>query len=223
MSAKQIATKRIVERSNGVVQWGPFRGMTILPHASWGDGDVGARLLGVYEQELHDVFDAVRAPSTVINVGCAEGYYAVGLARRLSCPVWAVDIDAKALQVTQDNARANGVVVEVMSELPDSVPADAFWVVDVEGDEGRILNPAVIPELLSAEILVELHPWKVSNIYSILVDRFADTHSIVEIVQGDRSVNQFSMLADLTDEQRWSVASEGRPQLMRWLWMRPLG
>lgn len=38
-----------------------------------------------YERELHGVVEAIVATpyDTVVNVGCAEGYYAVGLARRM--------------------------------------------------------------------------------------------------------------------------------------------
>jgi predicted O-methyltransferase YrrM len=43
------------------------------------------KLLGVYERELHDVLENLIAwgPDLVIDAGAAEGYYAVGLARRL--------------------------------------------------------------------------------------------------------------------------------------------
>jgi methylase of polypeptide subunit release factors len=60
------------------------------------------KLLGSYEAELHPVLDQVIRNNyeTIIDVGCAEGYYAVGLA--LSLPtthVHAFDIDSRAREL----------------------------------------------------------------------------------------------------------------------------
>src|ERR1700686_4848787 len=68
--------------SAGVVQSGPFKGMRLSDQTTWGDGDLGAKILGCYEQELWPHLEGARrgAYRRVINVGCAEGYYAVGLA-----------------------------------------------------------------------------------------------------------------------------------------------
>jgi len=73
----------IREKTNSVVQSGPFAGMRLIEGASWGDGDIAPKLLGVYEQELHGVFAkaAQRRYGAIVDVGSAEGFYAVGLAR----------------------------------------------------------------------------------------------------------------------------------------------
>lgn len=224
MNAKSVATQAVLARSEGVVQWGPFQKMSLSSAVSWGDGDLGARLLGIYEQELHGPLESVIAtgPSCVVNVGCAEGYVAVGLARRLpDARVVAVDISQKALDTTSSNADLNGLTVETALTVPDDVPDGAFWFVDVEGAEANVLHPFVYPGLRASSIIVELHPWVDADAEEKIRDRFEDTHTIVEIVQGDRSVNRFDMLADLTDEQRWALASEGRPERMKWLWLTP--
>ena len=60
---------------------GPFAGMEYVTQAA--EGVLVARLLGAYESELHPHLAAFVAQGLdcVIDVGCAEGYYAVGLAR----------------------------------------------------------------------------------------------------------------------------------------------
>src|SRR5688500_4762609 len=47
---RETLTRRILEDTNGFVQSGPFRGMKIKADASW--GDLGTKLLGIYESEL---------------------------------------------------------------------------------------------------------------------------------------------------------------------------
>ena len=66
-----------VAREGPVVMHGPFAGMTYVAEAT--EGALIARLLGVYESELHPHIEAFAAEGLdcVIDVGCAEGYYAV--------------------------------------------------------------------------------------------------------------------------------------------------
>src|SRR4051812_40571742 len=62
------------------VRHGPFRGMSYLPER------VSVPVLaGTYEAELHPVIADWMAnpPRVAIDVGCSDGYYAVGLAREL--------------------------------------------------------------------------------------------------------------------------------------------
>src|SRR5262245_40199813 len=69
--------------TEGRVGSGPFKGM------KYGNRSVGSafipKLIGIYERELWDVVEDACAmtPSLVIDIGAAEGYYAVGLAMRL--------------------------------------------------------------------------------------------------------------------------------------------
>ena len=75
-------SQEFTRRHGWVVQGGPFAGMTYVRGVSC--ANTISRLLGSYEAELHPVVEQVisRSYPTVIDVGCAEGYYAIGLARR---------------------------------------------------------------------------------------------------------------------------------------------
>ena len=44
---------RIWQHTQGTVQTGPFEGMRLLEEVAWGDGDLCAKILGIYEDELH--------------------------------------------------------------------------------------------------------------------------------------------------------------------------
>jgi len=62
----------------GTVVTAPFAGMRLMRATSWGDGDLAPKLLGYYEAELHPAMAkaVARNPKTIVNIGCAEGYYA---------------------------------------------------------------------------------------------------------------------------------------------------
>jgi len=73
---------------------GPFAGMLYLNEAVW--GSITPRWIGSYESCLWPALREIiaRRYSRIIDVGCAEGYYAVGLCRALpSAEVFAYDLD----------------------------------------------------------------------------------------------------------------------------------
>lgn len=93
---------------------GPFRGL-ILPGVpvTW---DSRPKIVGCYEEELHPALEELIAHGfrTIVNVGCADGYYTVGMGLR--CPDAAVvgcDIASDHRARCAETARANGVEAEV--------------------------------------------------------------------------------------------------------------
>jgi len=215
------------------VQTGPFKGMTILPKASWGDGDTGSKWLGVYEDELHDsIEDAIkRQPDCLLNIGCAEGYYIVGLGGRLpGVKGIAVDISPSAVAITAENASANGIDnVETVNQEVDtdwlqqqcSTYKSPFLVVDCEGAEQQLLDPVKVPALAHASILVESHDCVIAGLTDVLVNRFSTTHDVKVIEQKYKDPYQFHFLKPLSDCDKWALVHEGRPSSMNWLYMVP--
>ena len=221
----------IFEHTHGRVQTGPFRGMTIMPYRSWGDGDICAKLLGLYEDELHlAVAQAVSTlPDHIVNIGCAEGYYAVGMGRISQCELTVCDTDARALEAVRLNAEANGVAVRRSLSAITAVELNNLIepnqrpcvVIDCEGAELEILDPVQAPNLEYATILVETHDCIREGIAHTLVDRFSPTHSIQWIRAQGKNPWQFEFLDQLSDMDKLSLVLEGRPETAVWLWMKP--
>lgn len=229
-SYRRVA-EAIEAHTGGAVGSGPFKGMTILDQVSWGSGDRAAKLLGCYEQELHGVIEdfILSRPAQIINIGCAEGYYSVGLALRLpDSRVAAVDVDEAALAICDANAVANGVTNQLTTMLPDALdsswtdPAGALWVVDVEGAEADILDPIQTPALRSAMVLVECHDFVHPHITEELRRRFSETHLVRNIIQSSRNPGQYAVLRNRPESERWAAVNERRPCVMNWLAMTPI-
>jgi hypothetical protein len=215
------------------VQTGPFKGTVLIPRYMWGDGDTAAKLMGVYEDELHDfIVQAVaHCPDTVINVGSAEGYYSVGLAKLLpAVTVIAVDIDPRSANIVQDTATANQLTnVRAVTQTATHAWLEAqcenfvrpLLVFDCEGAELELLDPAQVSALSRCLIMVECHDCMNSTITPTLLARFQHTHNIQSVSQTYKDSYQFDFLHHLSDCDKWALVHEGRPSTMSWLYMVP--
>lgn len=227
----ELSAKVAAEHGNRV-QHGPFSGMLLPDRSSWMEGDRAAKLLGFYELELHAAVRSAceRSPETVINVGCAEGYYAIGLARLLpEARVFAFDVDLKAQQVCAAAAAANGVAdrvrvagaasCESLAELvrPGS---SGLMVMDCEGCEATILDPQRLPELSAYDLIVETHDCFVPRVTEKLMERFRATHEVELIRPGAR--DPAAVLPHWPESDRWVVVNEARQAGTNWLacWSR---
>ncbi len=184
-----------------VVRNGPFKGLKYLPES------VGSallpKLLGSYEHVLHPILAGLLTNrySGIIDIGCAEGYYAVGLAQCCpETPVVAFDSDPVARELCKTLAALNAVDHQVTvagtctpESLGAAIRARSLIVCDCEGDEARLLDPARVSGLENCDLIVELHPHLDRNIPDLIDSRFLETHS-VELVHGRHEANSMEDL-----------------------------
>jgi hypothetical protein len=233
MARRKMLLPTIYERTNSIVQHGPFKDMKILPNFCWGDGDVAGKLLGLYEDELYTIIEKEIAKDhdLVINYGCAEGFYGVGLAKRLpESRVVLFDIAPEALAAAKENAEANGVTnIEFTTECThayvESLLATAknpLVVMDCEGAEVDVLDLSRIPSLKNATVLVETHDCLRPGITEKISQGFDNTHKIELILQGTKNL-YIDPIHDFTDVDKMILNCENRPSTMGWLYMNPWG
>lgn len=223
----QVLANTLRAHSGSQVLAGPFRGMhyDLTP----AEGALATRLLGCYEASLAPILETViaRGYPQVIDIGCAEGYYAVGLARRMpATQVLARDTDPKAQEKVLALARANGVADRVqVGGVMDHAGLDlchaarTFVLCDIEGAEEDLLDPKAAPGLLAADILVEVHEQARPGLLARLTDRFAATHRITRL---DRQLDPGMLppwAEELNDLDRLLLLWEWRAGPTPWLWM----
>jgi hypothetical protein len=217
------------------VRHGPFCGLKYAAPES-ACSALLPKLLGSYESELHSVFEALcRADCrTVIDIGCAEGYYAVGLARLMpNARVVAFDIDARARALCRSMAEANGVSDRVMIEGacgPDELcvlaaGASGLLVCDCEGYERDLFTPAAVEVLADFQVVIEVHDFTATGLSSELAARFARSHEVAVIPCKDDEVKvqtyRYPEIDALDAATRRFILAERRPGGMDWLVMRP--
>ena len=208
---------------------GPFAGMEYVSEAT--EGSLIARLLGAYESELHPHLRALAEAGLdcVVDVGCAEGYYAVGLARMMpQVTVHAFDIDDKARAACADLANRNGVADRVVvggEFAPDGFQAFAgrrvLVMVDAEGAEVDILQPQMSPALAGMNVIVETHDLYRRGALATMIERFSPTHDIVRVDQQPKTFDMPPWLQGLPHLDQLLAVWEWRARPTPWLVMTP--
>jgi hypothetical protein len=209
---------------------GPFRGMRIALSPLSRRHLLGY-ILGSQECELHEVIGRIidRGYRSILNVGAADGYYAVGLALRLpSARVEAFEQLPPFHALMRRSARENGVAERIAlhgrcdaADLRQSLRRAGprpLVLMDVEGGEKNLLDLQAVPELQQADILVETHDAFVPQVTETLIDRFWQTHDVECYTAQPRILGDFPadflpafrrrfprLAVDLMDERRIGV------------------
>ena len=227
----QIA-KRIAHVQGLVCAAGPFAGMRFPPEVLTRHSS--PKLLGTYEHELHDLISNVlRNPyKRIINIGCSEGYYAVGFALRIpNATVFAFDTDPVARRMTRKLARLNECAGRVcvrgfvrpatLEQLLES-PERSLVFMDCEGCEVVLLDLQECPNLRNTDVVAELHPDIIKNLEDVLWQRFKDTHEVVVLRSRPRERRELPLVRGLKQDELLSAIDERRPQDSKWMaFLRP--
>ena len=214
---------------------GVFTGMKYPEMASVGSAFL-PKLLGSYEKELQPLLEKIcdNQYSEIVDVGCAEGYYAVGLALRIkTAKVFAFDTNMEAIRLCEAMAQLNGVSdrfttgafcdAKTLMGLPLS--DRALIVSDCEGCEKELFSKDTLPFLAQHELLIEVHDFIDIEISSYLRELFEESHHIevYSSVDDIKKAQQYEYkeLEGFSLEEKRQVLREGRPAIMEWFYMKP--
>ncbi len=155
------------------------------------------KLLGTYESELHVWLGQLPVFDLVIDIGAAEGWYAVGfLHRRLAQKVVAFEMAEAGRKNLLANVRRNAVPpdrIEIRGEctvaglqtLLSSLPADPDFrlliISDCEGFEGKLLDIQTLKLCPNAFFLIETHDYFVPGVRAGLAKALAMTHAVADL------------------------------------------
>jgi hypothetical protein len=221
---RERATELIRIRSDNTVLAGPFAGLKYVNVQKW--SSVTPLLLGTYEQELIPIISSWddHPPELLVDVGCAEGYYAVGLAVRYpGLRVVAFDTDEDEQKLCQEMSQLNGVAdrLSVRGECtPECLEqilrssSHSILIMDCEGCEAVLLDPTLVPALRTTEVVVELHDFCSPHVSDLICERFGVTHK-VSLMEAKERTEVPDIIQDLPLHLQRFVVDEHRPRLPR--------
>ena len=215
----------------GKVLSGPFKGMKYSPSKSY-YSSFWPKVMGCYESELHGVFSRIsnRQYNVIWDIGCAEGYYAVGLAQKFpTARIVAYDISETARDLCRKLSEANGVEGRVV--LHEHCSNESFRellnsercliVCDCEGYEANIFVLEAAVNLKKADLIIELHEKIKNGVTAQLTELFSQSHDVLVIETRSELYKILSpgedVLAELNLMERRYAIAERRYGKMAWL------
>lgn len=230
---RKYGFKGVILAQQKTVKYGPFQGMLYAQIKSVGSS-LMPKLLGSYEEVLHaTIYDfSQNRYDRIINIGCAEGYYAVGLARIFNyIHVEAYDINRTATDLTLKNAEINGVkdflTVKnthfTFNEKSILSGQRLLVVCDIEGNELNLFDSESINKLTDSDLIIELHDFLNAEIKPHIIQLFLPTHNI-EIIQENNFPNfrKYPFLTKTSLGKAIEITNENRPCLMEWAILRSM-
>lgn len=203
-------------------------------------GSIIPKYLGTYEIELISIFkELFKIPFThIIDVGAAEGYYAVGCALKFPhSQIIAYEGTEEGRQLLKQVVLMNGVVDHIQIRgycTPEDLKTETssysentynLLIMDVEGLEESILKLHEASDLKNFFILIELHDWVDEFMGDRIMKKFSITHSIEEIQARKRQFSDFDIPSFLPLRiylfPSLLAFSWERPLPMRWLYLKP--
>lgn len=208
---------------------GPFKGMKYPQRPL--KGMFCSLILGSYENEISEVIEQINNTnySEIIDIGCAEGHYAVGFAYRNSnVKVYAYDINKDALKFCESMAKVNGVQDRIIlgdfcskqTLMSFNFTKKGLVMCDVEGYEWELFDKEVAEKLKDVDLLIEMHDFANINISGKITEIFSGTHH-AKIIQSIDDIQKakyydYPELKGLSVKVKKSILGENRPTIMEW-------
>lgn len=210
---------------------GTFRGLKFPFDTVIGSAFI-PKLVGTYEDELHHIFDDIkrtRVYKHLIDVGAAEGFYAVGLSKYLEIDdVIAFETREESRKLIEELALYNDVQnVRIFGQCGmknfNEVTKVKYGLIfcDCEGCELILIDTEKFNSLLYHDIIVELHDYSESGdtIMEKFRQRFDKTHEITFINCRSTKITKNSYIKELLLNKEY-LLSEGRKYSIGWAFIK---
>ena len=227
---KEMAQREAVMKkkfSDLTVGDGLFKGMLYPDFNAYGSA-IFPKLLGSYESELYfEVGNLLKNNyKYIVDIGCAEGFYAVGTARLSpSSIVLAYDINEKAISFCKQMAQLNNVTNIKFGDFcsQDTLRGLDFGnksliICDCEGYEKELFAGNISSSLKECDILIELHDLYDETISPSILKEFSSTHDAKFIYSENtfEKIRKINSLNDVSDNDVKTFFNE-RTGIMRWV------
>jgi hypothetical protein len=210
-----------------VVQNGHFKGMKYINRSS--GSALLPKVLGSYEEPIQDWVGEVitiKNYSHILDIGCAEGYYACGFAMNMpNTQITAYDTDLEARNNIAELKLLNNLQnIKIKAEcthaeLNKHSSLGTLVFCDIEGFEEELLDPQKVPNLKFVDLIVEAHDCFVPNVSETLIERFHNTHRIRIVVDYPYRIKKYDTPNKVNSKQFNYIVDEHRPDFMKFIFM----
>ena len=235
---KNTLGKIISNYSKQKILYGPYKNTKIINSFSWSNIDSASKYLGTYESHIQQKIIKLAKKfklKFIVDLGAAEGYHLVSLIKKnFFLKGFAFEINKQSRIFLKRNALVNKVTnkIKIFSKaelesmkniLNKRQFTKTLFLVDIEGHEFGLFNEKFCTFFSNSYFIIEDHNFnekskkRRDNFYKIVKKYFK-----IEIIK-DNAKNPFNykILDPFTDDEKYLMMSEGRPETMQWLILYP--
>ena len=237
---KNFLNKKIIKISNSKVMSGKYKNTHLENISHWSKFDYAPKLLGLYEEQIQNLIVDIQKKKnlkTLINIGCGDGYHALGLVKnKFFDKSICYEISLEARNILETNIKKNNLyekfiirkeanIDEIKKDLQKLKSEETLFLIDIEGTEFTLFKDEDLNFLKKSYLVIEDHNFFIKD--NELKEKFyLSLHkffNVVFIENGPRNpfIIQNDFLEQLNDDSRFLLLSEGRPQKMRWIFLSP--
>lgn len=230
----------LYKKHNNSVIYGPYKGMFFSENNHWGIGDLGPKIIGLYEFEVQNkLIDLVSnfKIENFVNIGAAEGYHAIGIAKKTGIQNFVLyEIDKKGQEILKENILKNELKKNIKIENKANLNSiyelnkkldfsKTLFLIDIEGYELELFNDEILGLLKNSFLIIENHRFLLSKTkqikYQELVNKFDDSFNVELVSNTGRNISQINELSNLSENELMMISSESRPKMMEWFVLTP--
>ena len=230
----------LYKKHNNSVIYGPYKGMFFSENNHWGIGDLGPKIIGLYEFEVQNkLIDLVSnfKIENFVNIGAAEGYHAIGIAKKTRIQNFVLyEIDKKGQEILKENILKNELKKNIKIENEANLNSiyelnkkldfsKTLFLIDIEGFELELFNDEILGLLKNSFLIIENHRFLLSKTkqikYQELVNKFDDSFNVELVSNTGRNISQINEISNLSENELMMISSESRPKMMEWFVLTP--
>lgn len=204
----------------------------------WQIFDNCSKYLGLYEEQIQNKIIKVQKENNLkflVNFGASDGYHILGLLKNSVFERGlAFEINATEKLYLEDNIKKNNLeskiqtfskanFKDVFKNIEPENLKKTLFLIDIEGGEFELFNERTIKILSNSFFIIENHDFMIKN--KEYIEKFwSNTKNFFNyelIYQSPRNPFSIAFLNQFSEDEKWIMMSEMRPQNMNWIFLKP--
>ncbi len=235
---KYILGKKISIYAKEKILFGPYAGTKFSNLHGWSKVDSSAKYLGTYESQVQQklIFLSQKFKlKNIVDLGAAEGYHIVSLInKKYFVKGFAFEISKKSKSILYRNIVLNKLEkkIKIFSEanfesLKQNLHVEKLnktcFLVDIEGNEYNLFTNDFCKYFSKCFFLVEDHSFDIKNkkIQNRFIKNIKNNFKVHFLLDQGKNPFSFKKLDNFSDDEKYLMVSEGRPETMRWIILSP--
>lgn len=229
---------KIRKLSKNFIINGNYSNTYLSGKSCWQIFDNCSKYLGLYEEQIQNKIIMEQKKNNLkflVNFGASDGYHMLGLLKNSFFERGlAFEINATEKLYLEDNIKKNNLeskiktfskanFEDVFKNIELENLKKTLFLIDIEGSEFELFNKRTTKILSNSFFIIENHDFMIKNKKYIeeFWSNIKNFFNYELIYQSSRNPFSINFLNQFSEDEKWIMMSEMRPQNMSWIFLKP--